>query len=441
MKAVVVSDVPSGHASLAHIVNALDAELARAGYEAREHFEVSSLKLGFCQGEFDCWLRTPGRCKIHDAEQAITAALPSADAVVLVSPLTFGGFSHALKRAIDRLICLIAPFFEQRHSLTHHEARYAGYPKLFAVGWLPVRDPAQAATFDALNDANAINFFSPGRGTAVLDDQEPDRYGLVLRHLLATPVEPGALLGDRAALERELFAAARPDPERAGRPPASAALLVGSAKPKGMSASECIAGALERSLTAFGIECRLYHATEFVHDGVAALAAARAVAASDLFVLATPLYVDSFPSLATHALELVAKARQIARGEAAFLPVVNCGFPEAAHIRTALRIARHFASAAHYRFAGALPLGGGGVVTPSVSLTEERPPVSHVVRALALAAPALAQGVPLPPEALEAIVAPPIPDFVYRLAGDLGFRWQAHQLGTAQRALRATPFT
>ena len=32
-------------------------------------------------------------------------------------------------------------------------------------------------------------------------------------------------------------------------------------------------------------------------------------------------------------------------------------------------------------------------------------------------------------------------DNLYRFVGDLGFRWQAHQLGTAQRELRATPFS
>ncbi len=440
MRAVVISHVPVDHAPLTALSTALDAELAGAGYESVEYFETSTLKLGYCQGEFDCWLRTPGRCKIHDAEQAITAAIPRADAVVLLSALSFGGFSHVEKRAVDRLICLLSPFFEHRNSLTHHEGRYAHYPRLYAVGWLPAPDPEQAAIFDALNDANAINFLAPVRGSAVLSGEDPEPFAPTLRRLLATPVEPGATLGDTDGLQHELLAAARPEAGRSRHAPANVALLVGSAKVKGTSASECVARAFERVFASFGMECRLHHATEFIRDDLTAQAAARSLAASDLFLLATPLYVDALPSLTIHALDLVVRARAVGAADAAFMPFINCGFPEAAHHRTALRMLRHFSRSAKYRFAGALPLGGGGVITPDVSLEEERPPVSHVVRALRLAAPALAQGLPVPEAALEAIVKPPLPEFVYKLAADLGFRWQAHQRGTSQRALRARPF-
>jgi hypothetical protein len=105
-----------------------------------------------------------------------------------------------------------------------------------------------------------------------------------------------------------------------------------------------------------------------------------------------------------------------------------------------LRIARHFAQAAGYRFGGGLPLGGGGVVTAERSLDEERPPVAHVVRAISLAAVALAAGDPVPGAALEALLHPPLPEVLYRLIADLGFRWQAHSHGTSQHALRSRPF-
>jgi hypothetical protein len=105
-----------------------------------------------------------------------------------------------------------------------------------------------------------------------------------------------------------------------------------------------------------------------------------------------------------------------------------------------VRIARQFATIADYDFAGALPLGGGGVLTPERTLEEEHPPVGHVVRALALAAPALAVGKPVPDAALQSIIEPPLPDVLYRLMGDLGFRWQARRLGTPQRNLLAKPF-
>ena len=159
------------------------------------------------------------------------------------------------------------------------------------------------------------------------------------------------------------------------------------------------------------IECRLHFATEFVHDSDQAFAAARSIAEADLFLLATPLYVDSFPSLATRALELVEAARRTERRDAVFVPLVNCGFPEPEHTRTALHIARNFARAAGYGYAGALPLGAGGVVTAERSLEEPRPPVSHVVRAIELTAPALAAGGPVPEAALRAISRRSSPNF------------------------------
>ena len=116
--------------------------------------------------------------------------------------------------------------------------------------------------------------------------------------------------------------------------------------------------------------------------------------------------------------------------EAFFVPLINCGFPEPEHTRTAIRIARHFAAAASYGFAGALPLGAGGAVTTDRDLDQPRPPVTHFVEALGLAAGALAAGAVVPAAALDEIVKPSFPDILYRLAGDLGFRWQAHLHGT-----------
>jgi multimeric flavodoxin WrbA len=440
MKAVVVSWVPPGHTHLAAVDRVLEHELARAGYETVTRFALAELKLGFCQGEFDCWLKTPGRCKIHDAEQAITRGIPRADALVLLGPVAFGGHAHVTKRAIDRLICLVSPFFEQRHALTHHEPRYRHYPRFYSVGWLPAPDPYQEATFDALNDANALNLLAPLRGAAVLDGEHAELYAASIRRMLESPSEPGVTLVDREALRRELLEAARPDAFDPPAPPRTVALLVGSAKPKGTSASACIAAAFERKFKARGLACQLHYATEFVHDGLAALDSARSIAQADLFVLATPLYVDSLPALVTHALELIARARGSNAVAGAFVPFINCGFPEPEHTRTALRITRHFARAAGYRFAGGLPLGAGGIVTPERSLDEERPPVAHVVRAITLAADALASGYAVPTSALESLLHGFLPEALYRLIGDLGFRWQAHALGTSQRELRARPF-
>ena len=54
----------------------LERELAIAGYDACDSFELSSTPLAFCQGEFDCWVKTPDAAVQRDAEQAIVQAVP-----------------------------------------------------------------------------------------------------------------------------------------------------------------------------------------------------------------------------------------------------------------------------------------------------------------------------------------------------------------------------
>jgi multimeric flavodoxin WrbA len=437
MHAVILSAATTDHASLFPV---LGAELARAGYGSLTTFDLRSTKLAFCQGEFDCWVKTPGRCRTRDAETEILEAVHDADAVVLLGPVTFGGHGYVMKRAIDRLIPLADPFFTKRKALTHHGMRYEHQAAMFAVGTLPVASAAMAETFEALSDANAINFLAPERGAVVLLDADPGAWAGAIRRMLESPRTPGAGITARSPLRRMLLEAAAADPAAAtGVHARRAAILVGSAKIKGTSASEVMARALADRLAAASVPSELHFATEFVHDDMRTMRTAQAIAACDLFVLVTPLYVDSLPALATHALELVERARAAEHAPARFAIVVNCGFPEAEQNRTALRIAHHFASRAGYGWAGGLPLGCGGAVKPDRPLDAQGGPVVHVVRALDLAAPALAAGAAIPRDAVEAMAASPMPDAVYRVAGDLGWRWLAYRNGLPQRELHARP--
>lgn len=438
MRCVVLSAAPPAHPSLSALAFLLRQELERAGYSELAWFDLSAYKLAFCQGEFDCWVKTPGRCRSEDAEQEIVAAIHDADALVLLGPVTFGGHGYTLKRAVDRLICLLSPFFDKRVHLTHHGHRYEKHADLFALGWQPAPDHAQAQTFVNLADANAINFMAPRVGVAVVDGGSVPSWPEAIRAMIESKAAPGDAVLQKSQLTLALAESARPSAPSPLPAPRHAALLVGSAKKKGTSLSEQLARALGRRLEAAGVSSELHFATEFVRDGEAAVVSARRIAAADLFVLAAPLYVDSLPALATHALELVARERGADAPQAGFAAIVNCGFPEAEQNRTALRIARHFADHARYCFLGGLPLGGGGAIQAS-SLDDARGPAAHVASALDLAAPALAAGHPLPGAAFDAMATSPMPDVVYRILGDLGWRLQAYKNHLAQGDLGARP--
>lgn len=439
MSTVILSAASPEHPPLQALSDLLADELRRAGEAGIHTFELATTRLAYCQGEFDCWVKSPGVCRAHDAEEAIVQAIHDADRVVMLDAITFGGYSYTVKRALDRLICLLSPFFEKRASLTHHDARYEHTARFVTLGWMPAADEDVRLTWQALADANSLNLLAPSVGVAVLPDDSRETWSAEVRRALASTAEPGTAIAGREPLRAALLAAAAgaADTPRLAAPQ-TAALVVGSAKARGTSVSESLAHALRTRLDCAGIMVDTHFATDFLRDDGAA-ETARRIAAADLVVLVTPLYVDAFPALATRALECIAMARAHAPSPGRFSAIVNCGFPEAEHTRTALRIARHFADRAGYVWSGGLPLGGGGAINPMVPLDGQHGPAEHVKAALDQAARSLARGDAIPIEAITRMSTAPIPDALYRAMGDFGWRYQAYKNGLSQAALRSRP--
>jgi hypothetical protein len=222
-------------------------------------------------------------------------------------------------------------------------------------------------------------------------------------------------------------------------------LLVGSAKPAGGSTSEALGSYLAQRLQEHGVATTTLHMARVLRteDRTAALLAA--VDATDIVILAFPLYVDSLPYLVTQALERIAANRMANRGtgEAGvprpmFLAIANCGFPEAAHNATALAICEQFAEEAGFAWAGGLALGEGGAISGR-PLAEVSGMAHNVVSALDTVAEALVAGRPAPDEAVALMARPFIPATAYMLVGDLGWLLQARQ-NRALTRLGARPF-
>ncbi len=217
-------------------------------------------------------------------------------------------------------------------------------------------------------------------------------------------------------------------------------LLVGSARPSGTSTSEALGRSLLRRLEPAGEEAQVFLVARCRHeDELRALV--DAVAAADLFVLATPMYVDSLPALVVRALETIAAARTrpgASPTPTRFLAIVNCGFPEAEQTRTALEICRIFAAQARLELAGALGLGGGETL-------HGKPPEAlgwlarHVRRALDLTAEALLAGRPVPQKAVELMARPIVPAIGYVLIGSHNWRKEARRWGVESK-LRDRPY-
>lgn len=150
-------------------------------------------RIAYCLGCFECWIKTPGLCRIDDAGRDVAASLIGGDLTIYLTAVTFGGYSSALKGAVDRAICLVAPFFTRIDGEVHHQARYQHYPALLGVGVLPAPHPAQEQIFHTLVGRNAINLHAPQHSSAVIYRSQP-------------PAAAAAALGGICNFEREVFA-------------------------------------------------------------------------------------------------------------------------------------------------------------------------------------------------------------------------------------------
>ena len=111
-----------------------------------------------CRGCFSCWVKTPGRCIIQgDDQEAILRATAASDLVIWLTPITFGGYAPELKKALDRIIPVLLPFFIKIRGETHHPLRYPRQRRLLAIGTQKQEDADSEAVFRRLVRRNALN--------------------------------------------------------------------------------------------------------------------------------------------------------------------------------------------------------------------------------------------------------------------------------------------
>jgi NAD(P)H-dependent FMN reductase len=407
MRAIILNGGRSSDDGADGVENVVTAALADRECES-DSLVLRHIPIAYCQGCFECWVKTPGVCKIVDAGRGVAQAIIRADLVIAVTPITFGGYSSELKKAIDRTICLVSPFFRRIEHEVHHRRRYDRYPAWLGIGLLPAPAADEERIFRAagVSQCNQLPLASSRQ-----------------RHRVREP-------GDSE------HSVARRSMARSGdvmsRPPRRALLLIGSAKPKGTSTSESLACHLIDRLLDAGVATQMLFISH-VHGDRHTPALLAAVDSADLLIVFSPLYVDSLPHLVVRAFERIAAHRQAQQSPrpCRFLAVLNCGFPEASQCATALEICRVFSERARYDWAGGLALGGGEAIHGR-QLEKAGGMVRHAIAALDLVSVALSSG-SVVPERVAALMAKTfIPGSVYTLAGNLGWilRAQRHHVVT-----------
>jgi multimeric flavodoxin WrbA len=93
-----------------------------AGAEVQVYY-TKRLNIKPCQGEFNCWLKTPGKCFQEDDMEMLLPKLAEADIQVFATPVYVDGMAGPLKNLLDRMIPLVSPSIELRDGHCRHPLR------------------------------------------------------------------------------------------------------------------------------------------------------------------------------------------------------------------------------------------------------------------------------------------------------------------------------
>jgi multimeric flavodoxin WrbA len=448
-KLLLIDGTPRDAEDMAPVLAVLQETLANLGARVQT-LTLRELKLGHCVGCFGCWLKTPGQCVQVDAGREVLPALLHSDTTVLFSPVLYGSYSPDLKRGLDRCLSgLNLPYLKVARGETHHAPRYARYPRLVGVGVQRRRDPGEAELFRLLVGRNALQLHAPSHAAGIVAvDDSPDALRRQFADLLGR-ADPAPRPASLRALLRDLY------PTLAGAAPAvgrQALLLVGSPKSR-RSTSAALGGYLLERLAANGWQTETLKLRAQLRQPEARAELLAAVDRADLIVLAFPLYNDSLPYLVLYGLQLLGRHRaaQARPRPQRLVAIANNGFPEPHHNLLALAVCRRFAEVSGLDWSGGLAVGGGEALSGGQPLPELTrrvlPPVGYLMRALDLAAGALAVGQGVPPGAARLLARNPIypaPFASYRWIFQrvAARRWEREAAANALTPprLRAQPF-
>jgi multimeric flavodoxin WrbA len=123
MKAIAINASPMmDKGNTAAILSPFLDGMREAEAEVRVYY-TKKLNIKPCQGEFDCWLRTPGKCFQKDDMEMLLPELAEADIQIFATPVYVDGMAGPLKNLFDRMIPLGSPSIELRDGHCRHPGR------------------------------------------------------------------------------------------------------------------------------------------------------------------------------------------------------------------------------------------------------------------------------------------------------------------------------
>lgn len=111
-----------------------------------------------CIGCFGCWVRTPGKCVIHDGYESTGSDMGRCTELIFISRCCYGSVSPFVKTVQDRAISYIHPDFVIRKGEMHHKRRYRNVIGLsFHLYGENITD-TEKKTARTIAEANADNY-------------------------------------------------------------------------------------------------------------------------------------------------------------------------------------------------------------------------------------------------------------------------------------------
>lgn len=157
--------------ALENVKAALRERMDGKGHQLEEII-LRDKSMSRCTGCFGCWVKTPGLCIYQDDSHKVASCIANAQFMIMLTPITFGGYSSLLKNALDKQIPVLLPFFKKVEGEVHHAIRYESYPIMLVVGSIDIEDKLHENVFARLAKRNSVNGHAPRSSSLVVYDKE-----------------------------------------------------------------------------------------------------------------------------------------------------------------------------------------------------------------------------------------------------------------------------
>ena len=125
-----------------------------------------------CIGCFGCWVKTPGKCVIHDGYEGTGVDMSKCDELIIISCCCYGSVSPFVKTVQDRGISYIHPDFVIRKGEMHHKRRYKNVIALSAYFYGENISDEEKELAKNLMQANADNYDGSVKGVHFYESVE-----------------------------------------------------------------------------------------------------------------------------------------------------------------------------------------------------------------------------------------------------------------------------